>query len=201
MKTTCAAGTTIKGVDVSQYQQHVDWKKLISLGIQFGCCKATEGAFFTDKFFQENWVNMKSFNLPRIAYHYFHPSIDPKIQAEHFCKVVGPLLKQDMLMMDWETTDGVPSYSDIENGTIFLNTVEKMTGKRPIIYTGPYFIEALALPPSFDKYLLWVAHYGAKCPLVPLPWKNWTFWQYTDANGLDMDLFNGTLEQLKALTA
>src|SRR5262249_29965707 len=52
---------------------------------------------------------------------------------------------------------------------------------------------------------LWVANYTSGCPKIPAPWTNWVFWQYSESgttpgltHAVDMDVFNGTFEQLKA---
>jgi lysozyme len=55
---------------------------------------------------------------------------------------------------------------------------------------------------------LWLAQYtSAPAPQVPKAWTAWTFWQYigkgkTPGVSLPVDLnwFNGTLDDLKALT-
>lgn len=200
MKNVCSSGHTVYGIDVSHYQPNVDWKYWLGQGVKFAFAKASEGAANVDAVFQKHWMNIKANGLKRGAYHFFHPSQDPAIQAKHFCSVVGHVEPGDLLFMDWETTDGVPTAKDRANGLLFLQTVEKLTGVQPHIYTGPYFANDLALSPDFAKYKLWIAHYGAKCPLVPSPWTNWTFWQFAEDHGMDKNVFNGTLDQLKALS-
>jgi len=110
------------------------------------------------------------------------------------------------MTMDWETTDGDAANHDVEAGWAFLDHIEKATGKIPIIYGSPAFLRELGLPALFTRFPLWVAHYGVSQPLIPTPWKTWTFWQCNEnanvagiANPCDADFFNGTLEQLKLL--
>ena len=58
-------------------------------------------------------------------------------------------------------------------------------------------------------YPIWVAHYTTKPkPAVPPGWQNWTFWQFSETGKVtgittpvDLDRFNGTLDQLRALGA
>src|SRR5262249_32268003 len=56
---------------------------------------------------------------------------------------------------------------------------------------------------------LWVAQYTtAPCPDIPVPWTKWLIWQYTSTGSvagvpgmtLDVDQFNGTLDDLRAFT-
>jgi hypothetical protein len=62
--------------------------------------------------------------------------------------------------------------------------------------------------PGWAKYPFWLAWYANESVIkVPKPWTKWTFWQYSgNGNGpqygsqglsLDMDYFNGTLDDLK----
>lgn len=207
MKKVPAGPITIKGLDVSHYDEKIDFTKVIGAGFKFCCIKATEGLTVRDSRFANNWAASKAAGMVRGAYHYFHPNKDARAQAEFFAGVVGKLDDLDFLMMDWESTDNVPAQADRDRGAIFLHRLEQLTGKRPVIYTGPYFAQALGLNSGFALYPLWVAHYGTSAPLVPAPWQNWAFWQYSDTGSVpgipaaneDMDIFNGSLDQLKAL--
>lgn len=206
MKTVCAVGPTVKGIDIYHGDPITDINQVVASGNAFAFLKASEGAHMTDSTFHSRWAAMKKAGIIRGAYHFFHPGVDEHAQAASFLKTVGPLEKDDLpCVIDWESTDGVPAVKDAASGLFFLQEVEKATGKIPIIYSGPYFLQALALSKAFSRYPLWVAHYGVRCPLVPSPWFAWTFWQNGDkgpvpgiAGHCDTDLFNGTIDQLKA---
>src|SRR6185312_14244080 len=101
-------------------------------------------------------------------------------------------------VMDWESTDDLPSSMDRQNAILFLEGVKTLSGRNPMIYGSPYFLNELtAVRPEFKRYGLWIAHYGTQCPLIPEPWSNWTFWQTSESYNLpgsglvDKDLFNG----------
>jgi lysozyme len=198
MITVCATGTTIKGFDISHWQPTVDFTGLKAAGNAFCFIKASEGVG-TDISFDSHWPNAKKAGLITGAYHFFRAAVNPLEQARTFADKVGKLGPEDLpCVMDWEVTDGTATQLDRENGLQFLHSVEALTGKTPLIYGGPYFLTALALDPQFMRFGLWVAHYGPKCPLVPLPWHSWEFWQW-NGTGTDNNLFNGTLDQLKEL--
>lgn len=108
---------------------------------------------------------------------------------------------------------------------VWLRTVEQETGRKPIIYSGPFFLrdrmaDARGTLPSWaSKYMLWIANYlnhpirENDLPLQPRGWANWTFWQYSESGMLDgiyntgrasltavdLNFFRGTLEELYAL--
>lgn len=210
MKHVPAKGPTVKGIDTSHYQQNVDFGRVVNAGYKFCFIKASEGVFTKDKSFKINWAGAKLNKIERRgAYHFFHPNLDPKEQANNFVNAVGPLDPLDILALDLEVTDGTAPNIDYQRVKTFMNQVELMTKKVPILYSGAYFMESLGIHPDMLKYKLWVAHYGpseAQGPLVPKPWDDWTFWQYTckaqvpGVMGLcDASYFNGSLEDLKAL--
>lgn len=204
MKTVCAKGSVVRGVDIYHGDPISNGALLKPAGIEYAFLKATEGTGVIDNRFESRWAAMKMRGILRGAYHFFHPNRDPYLQANLFLKVMGDLESMDLPpVLDWETSDGVPSAEDQNRGLIFLNRIQEATKRRPIIYGSPYFLQALHLTKSFSDYPLWVAHYGANCPLVPSPWSDWTFWQTSETGQVpgitghcDKDVFNGTLEDL-----
>ena len=190
MKTICAKGETVKGFDVSHYQPNVDFAGLKAQGNEFCFIKACEG-YTTDPKFKSHWANAKAAGLLRGAYCFFHPDVHPDVQAAHLVSLVGKLGAGDLpCVMDWETTEGVSAASDRAAGLSFLRLIETGTGKTPIIYGSPYFLQALNLDVQFATYPLWIAEYGISCPKIPAPFGTWTFWQF-HGSGMDYNLFNG----------
>jgi lysozyme len=193
-----------EGVDVSHYNHLIDFDYLKSRNYGFVILKATEGIDYVDAKFARRWRTLKNLNMIRGAYHFFHPSKDPFAQAKLFCETVGPLDSLDFLALDWETTDGIPRYQDVSNGLFFLQQLEVLSNKIPIIYTTPYFGDALILPQNFNKYPLWVAHYGVSRPMIPGPWVKFDFWQYSQTGHIpsmspvDLNVFNGDYNALVA---
>ena len=83
-----------------------------------------------------------------------------------------------------------------------MNTVEALTGVKPIIYTGASYITPHLTDPSITVYDLWDAEYPNTVimPAPITPWTQWTFWQYGQAlvKGIhggtkvtDLDMLNG----------
>ena len=52
-------GGQVLGVDVSSYQENVDFKKLKEQDVEFVYIKATEGSSHVDKSFAEKWEAAK----------------------------------------------------------------------------------------------------------------------------------------------
>jgi GH25 family lysozyme M1 (1,4-beta-N-acetylmuramidase)/LysM repeat protein len=207
---------SVPGIDVSYWDSGIDWPKVRATGQRFMFTKATEGDFYADPTFAANWSGAKTAGLLRGAYHFFRANVDPKKQAKKFVDYVKKVKDDGELppVLDLETHDGQQNDKIISRARTWLDEVEKAFGKKPIIYSGQYFLqdhfsEAGGGPPKWAKdYPLWLAQYpnsyveGQK-PYLPRGWFNWTFWQYSEKgriNGInanvDLNVFNGSLEEL-----
>ncbi len=158
----------------------------------------------------------KPAGLLRGAYHFFRSNVDPKKQATKFIDYVKSMNDNGELppVLDLETPDGQAKEKIISRAKTWLDLVEAAFGRKPIIYSGQFFLqdhfsEVGGGPPAWAKeYPLWLAQYpnnhveGSQ-PALPRGWFKWTFWQYSEkgvVNGInakvDLDVFNGTLEEL-----
>jgi len=207
---------TVPGIDVSYWDAGIDWPKVRATGQRFVFAKASEGDSYADPTFDDNWRGAKSVGLLRGAYHFFRCNIDPKKQAAKFIDYVKSMNDNGELppVLDLETPDGQTKDKIISRAKTWLDLVEAAFGKKPIIYSGQFFLqdnfsEMGGGPPAWAKdYPLWLAQYpnnyveGSQ-PFLPRGWFKWTFWQYSEkgaVNGInakvDLNLFNGTLEEL-----
>ncbi len=207
---------TVPGIDVSYWDSGIDWPKVRATGQRFMFTKATEGDFYADPTFAANWSGAKAAGLLRGAYHFFRCNVDPNKQAKKFIDYVKTVKDNGELppVLDLESHDGQPKDKIISRAKAWLDEVEKAFGRKPIIYSGQYFLqdyfsEAGGGPPKWAKdYPLWLAQYpntyaDGQQPFLPRGWFKWTFWQYSEkgrVNGInasvDLNVFNGTLEEL-----
>jgi GH25 family lysozyme M1 (1,4-beta-N-acetylmuramidase)/LysM repeat protein len=208
--------TTIPGIDVSYWNAGIDWPKVRAAGERFIFAKATEGDYYADPTFDDNWRGAKSAGLLRGAYHFFRCNVDPKKQANKFIDYVKSMNDNGELLpvLDLETNDGQTKDKIITRVKTWLDQVEAAFGRKPMIYSRTiflqdYFSEAGGGPPVWAKdYPLWIAQYpniyveGTQ-PVLPRGWFQWTFWQYSQTgrvNGInakvDLDVFNGSLDDL-----
>lgn len=196
----------LQGIDVSHYQGTIDWNQVRSVGTQFAFIKALEGITSTDPEFPTNWRGAKAAGLLCGAYHFYWPGDDPNQQAEAFLSIYQPSPGDLPPVLDIETTHDQSPSSVVQGIQVWLSAVEARVGVRPILYTDPSFWKSLGDPP-FGAYPLWVADYGVTSPTVPAGWANWTFWQTSQSGSVagvpstvDLDLFQGSLADLQALT-
>lgn len=210
---------TVPGIDVSYWNAGIDWPKVRATGQRFVFVKATESDSYADPTFPVNWSGAKAAGLLRGAYHFFRANVDGSKQAKKFIDYVKSTKDNGELppVLDLETHDGQTNARIISRAKDWLDAVEAAFGKKPIIYSGQYFLqdhfsEAGGGPPAWAKdYPLWLAQYPnnyseGQQPYLPRGWFKWTFWQYSQKgrlNGInanvDLNVFNGTLEELYKL--
>jgi len=202
----CASGPTVKGIDVSFYQENVDWAKVKGAGYKFAIARVSDGIHYPDDKFQKNWAGIQQQGLIRGAYQFFRPAQNVTTQADMMVSAVGKLGDGDLpAVIDVESADGQSSAVIVGKIKTWLSVVEKGTGKKPIIYAAMGFWDTLSGTAELKAYDLWVANYGVSCPHLPATWNGWKLWQYTDSGavpgvlgGVDTNRFNGTFEQLVA---
>ena len=203
--------------DVSFYQDDPATPKGVDFRVMRrrtpACIMRAGQRTWPDRDFKKNWQAAKEAGLLRGAYWFYDSRSAPEAQAELFAELLNHDFGDLPLWGDFEDTYLGP-YGGWRNWYNFLARLQKLTDGHEIgIYTGYYYWKEWTLgagiPISslnwFSQFSLWIANYGAMFPLVPLPWKEWTLWQYTD-NGdgtlygveslnIDLNYYNGSVEE------
>lgn len=206
----CPGASTVKGIDTSSWQGSIDWNQVKQSGQAFAIARVSDGLSFPDKQFATDWPAIKAAGLVRGAYQFWRPAQDPIAQADLFLQKLqqyGALGAGDLpAILDVETVDGVATSVFRQRMQAWLDHVEQATGKKPMIYTAAFMASTIGT--GFSSYPLWVANYGVSCPSMPAGFTQWVFWQDADngkvpgiSGGVDVDLFNGTLADLKAFAS
>lgn len=202
----CADGETVSGIDVSYYQDDIDWGAVAADGIDFAFIRVSDGTGFLDPEFDDNWSGARAAGVVRGAYQYFRADGDAAAQANLLLDTMGPLEADDLPpVIDVESDEGLAPGDVAAQVGIWIDTVEAELGVQPIIYTARYFWDDSVGTDAFADYPLWVANWEVDCPNLPSPWSDWVFWQWSDSGsiagisgGVDTDVFNGTIEDLLA---
>lgn len=177
----------IIGVDVSEYQDKIDMKKISEQNVSFVYIKATEGSSYQDACFRENWKNAHDCGLPAGAYHFFSFDSSGKTQAQNFIAAVGDLKGDLIPVVDFEYYgDKQKSPPDKEKVLrelhTFLELLEKEYGVKPMIYTLKN-IYNVYLDGEVKGYPLWVRNVFYTAALDG--WSDYVIWQYLDTAQLD----------------
>lgn len=205
----CAPGDTLFGIDVSYYQDTIDWNAVAADGVQFAIVRVSHSLQFFDPQFEANLAGARAAGIHTGVYQYFEPDEDPVAQADLLIEALGPLQPGDLPpMIDVESTGGLGPAAISDAIHAWIDRVEGEYGVKPIIYSGYYFWNDNVGSTDFGDYPLMLPWYGVDCPGgVPAGWDMWTIHQYCDcgsvsgvAGNVDVNRFNGDLADLEALT-
>lgn len=210
---SAAAASPVYGLDVSAYQGSVNWSAVKSDGAQFAYVKATEGSYYTNPDFAQQYVGSYDVGLVRGAYAFAIPDYSSgTTQADYLASHGGA----------W-SADGqtLPAALDIEYNpygqecfnlsqsamrswiSAFLNEYHARTGRWAVIYSTTDWWRTCtgnwSGPSANDP--LWIACYCSSAGTLPAGYPFYTFWQYADSGVFpgDQDVFNGTTARLVAL--
>ena len=188
---TNVCNTWLRLADISSNQPHpIDWTKYVKSGMAGVYVKSTEGVWYTNPFYAGDIAAANAHGLPYGSYDFARPdsSLNAVADATHFFKA-GGTKGQLPPALDLETSGSSPSFT-VQWAITWLNTVKKLSGKTPILYTGSYYSWAGAI--SLGSWKLWLAAYphaynptdsacGLTLPYVATPWKSqgWVIWQFT----------------------
>lgn len=175
--------SNIKVIDVSRHQGEIDWKKVAADGVKGVFIKATEGVGYTDPLFRKNTHSALAAGLKVGFYHYCRPETGNSAgaEAESFLAAVSgfPATLPYVLDVEAEAAE-VGSVQLTDWCHNWLDTVEKRSGKRVMVYTGAYFAKT-HLGKKLSKWPLWVAHYNVQQPMSNPTWSKWAVFQYTNS--------------------
>lgn len=199
----------VHGIDISHYQGRVNWEQLAGnkeaeFPLRFVFMKATEGGDHGDDAFAQNFDEARKHGFIRGAYHYFIPQTDVGKQADFFIRTVKLEAGDLPPVLDVETT-GKRSPQELKASVkTWLDRVEAHYGVKPILYTSYKFKMRYLSDSIFNAYPYWIAHYYVDSVRYE---GKWHFWQHTDVGTVpgiekkvDLNVFNGALEELQALT-
>lgn len=182
---------TVRGVDISEVQQNVDFQWLVKQGFQFVIVKCYTGNDGKDPFYEKNVAGALAAGLKVGIYHFIyplptdpaHPGRDAKTQAAMHYKAAELAGPQKVVCCDleWpEPQDWLKWHVDgqfIAKWTLdYLAEYERLSGVRPVLYTYFFYAQACNLPSQFANYKLWDANFEHP-PKIPKPWTDWVLQQ------------------------
>lgn len=189
------------GIDISHYQEIMDWEKIAEHEPGFIFVKATEGATFQDPKYLENYQQVRKHRIPVGSYHFFSYKSCGRDQAINFL-TVAKFHKGDLpLVLDIEFARKMPSKTAICAEVMdFISAVHQKTRTYPIIYCDYRFYLSYLKEKLPSQCHLWIVDYKGR------PNCNWTFWQTTDRYSVggirgrvDFNLFSGCRKDFRNL--
>lgn len=206
----------LKGVDISHHNNYLI-KQFVGR-VDFVFCKATQGGTYKDPEFNQYWQDLKKTQIQRGAYHFLDVRSTAKEQADNFLSLGIDFSKPNVLPPVLDVENQVPASLDAvinkdkaafaKMADDWISIVSKATGRKVIVYTYKNFLSGYMNNWARPDHYLWLASYQKTEPGLPKGYSKYEFWQYSDhgtlagattGGDLDLDYFNGTLAQLKAL--
>lgn len=186
----------MKGIDVSIFQGHIDFKKVKASGIEVVIIKATQGTGYTNAMLAEHYKGARESGLKIGFYHYLTKD-NPTIQAKQFLSVIDGLVADCKYVIDVE---GKWTIDQASKATREFANYLISKGKEPCIYTGDYFYRD-NLNSTVKDLPVWIANYGGSVLA-----KKYVGLQYSEkgsVNGVignvDLDTFNDGILLTKAV--
>lgn len=188
---------SILGVDVSSYQNDIDFKELKKQGIEFVYIRVGyrgyQGGFLTkDTKFETNYKKAKEAGL-KIGVYFFSSAINEE-EAKAEAKFILDNIKNKEIDLplaidvegvydDWARTDSLSSKQVVSNINAFMDQVHN-AGYESMLYTNLIFIKENFTSNDLMYWKLWYAQYSR----VPDYVYNFDIWQYTcegELKGID----------------
>jgi GH25 family lysozyme M1 (1,4-beta-N-acetylmuramidase) len=208
-----ASTPQLPGIDVSSYQGNINWASIRS-SLDFVYAKATEGTYYTNPDFTNQYEGPYNQGIIRGAYHFAIPNNSSgSAQADYFIAHGGGWSGDGLTLpgaLDIEYNPyGSECYGLSRSSMVswihsFVNEYAAREGVYPTIYsTTDWWTTCTGNSGAFGgNDPLWIANYSASGggPL-PAGWGFYTFWQYADSGSLpgDQDVFNGAYSRLQVL--
>lgn len=182
------------GIDVSYYQEEIDWKKVAADGVEFAMIRLgyrgwSDGVLYTDERFEENIEGAQSAGID-VGVYFFTQAVNEKEAIEEAEYVLSILERYELQMpiaCDVEEIDGEDGRMDrlsasrrSRNVAVFCQTIQK-AGYEPMIYCNMYY-EAYKLDLELlSAFSIWYADYS-RFPQTPY---HFNIWQYTSSGKVD----------------
>ena len=177
------------GIDVSRYQENIDWAAVKGAGVQFAMLRLGyrgygTGALVMDPYFQQNIQGAQA-NGIEVGVYFFSQAITPEEGAEEARFCLNALKGYHItypIVFDWESydssleprTDGLDDKILTQCAVAFCEEVEA-AGYQSMVYSNlTYFYLHFDLNQLVD-YPLWLAQYNSR----PSFYYHYDIWQYS----------------------
>ncbi|MES2812700.1 MAG: glycoside hydrolase family 25 protein [Bacteroidota bacterium] len=195
------------GIDISEYQDKIDWDALNEIEggypVEFAFIRASVGNDRADYKFKKYWKKAKENGLICGAYHYYRPNENSTAQAQNFIKQVTLVPGDFPPVLDIEKLPKEQSIERLKVGLKrWLEIITNHYGVKPIIYSSESYYEDF-LKDDFEDYPFWIANYTAFYTDIDDEWSIWQFTENGKVNGVkgpvDINIYNGNSVEMKEL--
>ena len=185
--------TSVNGVDVSFYQQKIDWKSVKADGIDFAMIRLgyrgyADGQLNLDSYYEYNIEEAEKAGLETGVY-FFSQAVTPEEAMEEARFVLRKIRGKKIdgpIGFDMEWIEGASriNHLSVEEKTAiadaFCQTIAEK-GYEPVIYGNPTWLLKHIDLSYLTEYSVWLAHFSET---TDYPYA-YAIWQYTDSGEID----------------
>lgn len=181
-----------KGIDVSTWQEKINWKSVESSGIDFAIIRATYGSTGIDDYFKTNMNGLKETSIKPGAYHYSYAksTSDAKAEANHFLNVISPYEFPYPVALDIEDDSLISLGSSILTDiTLTFCEMIQNAGYYICIYSNLNWLKNYLNMDKLNQFDIWLSQWSS----APTYSGDFGIWQYSSEGSVsgikgDVDL-------------
>lgn len=178
------------GIDVSECQGTIDWKKVKEAGITFACMRSTKKNGSVDKTFEQNLSACVELGIDYSCYKYAYAKThdEARIEADTVINLLGD--RKMPIWYDLEDSSLTALGKDAIEGVALSFIGEcKEAGFEVGIYCNKNWYDNYISDYLKNKFLFWIARYGKNTGQLDEKYKptgkNVIAWQYTSKGRVD----------------
>jgi GH25 family lysozyme M1 (1,4-beta-N-acetylmuramidase) len=189
---TCTAVPTRRGVDVSQYQQQVDWQQVYEAGFDFAFIRIgyrgnTTGDLYADDLAQQHLAGARAAGLD-VGVYFYSQAVSPEeaAQESQWCLAFLEGMELELpVVYDWEWVGSEARTAQMNRDTLtacakaFCSAIEA-GGHRSMVYFNSHVSRDLLDLKELTEYPFWFAQYREA---MDFPHRV-DFWQYTETGSV-----------------
>lgn len=179
--------TGMKGIDVSSWQEAIDWQKVKNSGVKYAMIRASFSDDKVDKTFEYNIVEAAKAGINVGVYHYCYAlnAEEAKAEAKHFIRTISPYKITYPVVLDLEDVSQTSLDKETINeiAQVFIKEI-KNAGYYPMIYSYSNWYESYMDMKALNCEV-WVAHWNVPQPSYK---GGYGIWQYSSkglVSGID----------------
>ncbi len=190
-------GPSIVGVDVSSYQQDVDWQRVAAAGVEFAIIRVgyrgcTEGGLYEDSHFRQNIEGALAAGLD-VGVYLFSQAVTPEEAEEEAAFLLERIEGYHItypVVFDWERQSMEGSRTVSTSGAVqtdcavaFCEAVER-AGYLPMVYFSPSKGYGELELERLMGWPFWLAHYTEDWAPTGFRY-HYAMWQYSCEGAVD----------------
>lgn len=184
---TCLTADAALGIDVSVWQDTIDWQQVKEAGVEFAMLRigyrgSDQGGLNEDSFLRANYAGAKAAGI-KVGGYFFSQAVsvrEAQEEAEYVLNIIKDWKLDMPVVYDWEYIDSGARTAHVDARTLtdctkaFCEAIKK-AGFKPMVYFNRDQAAERMILPELTEYPFWLALYD---PAMDYPYRV-DMWQYT----------------------